>query len=201
MSKAARFPQAVPCHLQAVELCMQRRWWSEALVLLVSCIDRLTWLWLPRRHQSIEPRLQRTWLARYIVEPGFDACGLDQLVDLIERTRAPHGAEPARSAPSAMVVFEPACAIAVRNTLDCAGLRHVALVPFGSLASAVARAAVAFVEDARRDGAGWNTVCDRAEHFAEADASLMRFVAAVESGHDRRSPGAAGLDDGLRLRR
>ena len=106
--------------------------------------------------------------------------------------------------PAAMVVFEPASAASVRESLDCAGQRHVALVPFGALASAVARAAVAFVEDARRDSAGWNNVCDRAGHFAEADANLRQFVAAVEAGHGRRSshmPRGAGLSAESRPRR
>lgn len=182
MTATTRFPEAVPCHLRALELCMQRRWWSEAMGLLVSCIDRLTWLWLPRQHQVIDPRLQRAWLLRYIVEPGFDACGVDALMDLIERARVGRAGSQLGTAPLALVVFEPAAMTSVRTALDCAGLRQVAAVPFATLAGAVARAAVAFVEDARRDGKGWNTVCDRADHFAEADAHLRRFIAAVEAG-------------------
>jgi hypothetical protein len=202
MTSGVRFPEAVPCHLRALELCMQRRWWGEAMALLVSCVDRLTWLWLPRHHTTIEPRLQRAWLARYIVEPGFDVCGLEPLVDLIDRARpgsTGSTGSQARSVPAAVVVFEPASAASVRETLDCAGLHHVALVPFGALASAVARAAVAFVEDARRDNAGWHAMCDRAGNFAEADANLQRFVAAVEAGQGRgnglgsvRAPGIVG---------
>lgn len=204
MTSGARFPEAVPCHLRALELCMQRRWWGESMSLLVSCIDRLTWLWLPRHHVTIEPRLQRAWLARYIVEPGFDACGLEPLLDLIDRARAGNAVPQARGVPAAMVVFEPASATSVRESLDSAGLQRVTLVPFGALASAVARAAVAFVEDARRDSAGWNAVCDRASHFAEADANLRQFVAAVEAGHGRRSshmPRGAGLSAEARPRR
>ena len=204
MTRGSRFPEAVPCHLRALELCMQRRWWSEAMSLLVSCIDRLTWLWLPRHHATLEPRLQRAWLARYLIEPGFDACDLEGLMDLIDRAR-PAGPRPsAQDVPCAMVVFEPASAVSVRESLDCAGLQQVALVPFGTLASAVARAAVAFVEDARRDSAGWSAVCDRAGHFADADASLQRFVAAVEAGQGRRGgrvPWAPGLDTDSRPRR
>lgn len=185
MTSAMRFPEAVPCHLRALELCMQHRWWSEAMGLLVSCIDRLTWLWLPRHHEVIEPRLQRAWLLRYIVESGFDACGVEPLMDLIERARVGRAGSHIGTAPLALVVFEPASTPSVRAALDCSGLRHVVTVPFAALAGAVARAAVAFVEDARRDGAGWNAVCDRADHFAEADAHLRRFVAAVESGPGR----------------
>lgn len=191
MTPTTRFPEAVPCHLRALELCMQRRWWGEAMGLLVSCIDRLTWLWLPRHHQVIDPRLQRAWLLRYIVEPGFDACGVEALMDLIERARVGRAGAHLGSAPQALVVFEPAAMASVRTALDCAGLRQVVPVPFAALAGAVARAAVAFVEDARRDGSGWNTVCDRADHFAEADAHLRRFIAAVESappgGADRHA--------------